>query len=199
MSFESPSYSSGNDRLNLTDAELFLLLQNGQTDPLGILYDRHAALVYGIAFQLLGNTSEAEDLTQDIFLILTKECSYDPQRGTLRTYLAILTRSRALDRLRARTRNQQRLHSHSSNENERVFSENPIEDISQFERSQEVQQALQQLSSKEQEVLKMAYYQGMSQSEIATQLNTALGTVKSRSRRGLLKLRQVLTDLGGQS
>ena len=199
MSFESPSYSSGNDRLNLTDAELFLLLQNGQTDPLGILYDRHAALVYGIAFQLLGNTSEAEDLTQDIFLILTKECSYDPQRGTLRTYLAILTRSRALDRLRARTRNQQRLHGHSSNENDRVLSESPIEDISQLERSEEVQQALQQLSSKEQEVLKMAYYQGMSQSEIATRLNTALGTVKSRSRRGLLKLRQVLTDLGGQS
>ena len=199
MSFESPSHTSGNDRLNLPDAELFSLLQNGQTDTLGILYDRHAALVYGIALQTLGNTTEAEDLTQDIFVILTRECSYDPKRGSLRTYLAILTRSRALDRLRARTRNQQRLRDRSSNEIDKVLSESPIEDISQLERSQEVQRALQQLSTKEQEVLKMAYYQGLSQSEIATQLNTALGTVKSRARRGLLKLRQALMDLGGQS
>ena len=198
MSFESPSHS-GNDRLNLPDAELFSLLQNGQTDNLGILYDRHAALVYGIAFQLLRNTAEAEDLTQDIFLSLTKECSYDCKRGALRTYLAILTRSRALDRLRTRTRNQQRLRDRSSNENDKVLSESPIEDISQLERSQEVQRALQQLSSKEQEVLEMAYYQGLSQSEIATRLDTALGTIKSRSRRGLLKLRQALTDLGRHS
>lgn len=199
MSFESPSHSSGDDRFNLADADLFLLLQNGQTDILGVLYDRHAALVYGIALQLLGNTTEAEDLTQDIFLLLTKECSYDSKRGSLRTYLAILTRSRALDRLRARTRNQKRLRDRSSNENDKVLSRSPIEDISQLERSQSVQRALQQLSTKEQEVLKMAYYQGLSQSEIATQLNTALGTVKSRARRGLLKLRQALIDLGGQS
>ena len=199
MSFESPSHSSGDDRLNLADADLFLLLQNGQTDTLGILYDRHAALVYGIALQLLKTTTEAEDLTQDIFLLLTRECSYDPKRGSLHTYLTILTRSRALDRLRARTRNQQRLRNQSSNENDKVLSRSPIEDISQTERSQSVQQALQQLSTKEQEVLKMAYYQGLSQSEIATQLNTALGTVKSRARRGLLKLRQALIDLGEQS
>ena len=199
MSFESHSHFSGINRLDMADADLFLLLQNGQTDTLGILYDRHAALVYGIAMRLLGNTAEAEDLTQDIFLSLTKECSYDCKRGALRTYLAILTRSRALDRLRAHSRNRQRLRDRSSTENDKVLSESPIEDISQLERSQSVQRALQQLSSKEQEVLKMAYYQGLSQSEIATQLNTALGTVKSRSRRGLLKLRQALTDLGGQS
>ena len=193
MSFEPPNRSSE------ADADLFLQLQNGQTDVLAILYDRHAALVYGIALQLLKNTSEAEDLTQDIFLILTRECSYDPKRGALRTYLAILTRSRALDRLRARSRNQKRLREQSSAENARVMSENPIDDISQLERSLEVRQALQQLSSNEQEILKMAYYQGLSQSEIATHLDIALGTVKSRSRRGLLKLRQALINLRGQS
>ena len=192
MSFEPPS------RPSEADADLFLQLQNGQINVLAILYDRHAALVYGIAFQLLRNTAEAEDLTQDIFLTLTKECSYNCKRGTLRTYLAILTRSRAVDRLRTRTRNQQRLRDRSSNENARVELENPLEDISQLERSHEVRQALQQLSSNEQEVLKMAYYQGFSQSEIATRLDIALGTVKSRSRRGLLKLRQALVNLGGQ-
>ena len=193
MSFEPHSRSSE------ADADLFLQLQNGQTDVLAILYDRHAALVYGIALQLLKNTSEAEDLTQDIFLILTRECSYDPKRAALRTYLAILTRSRALDRLRARSRNQHKLRNQLSTENDKVLSTSPIEDISQLERSQEVHRALHQLSSNEQEVLKMAYYQSLSQSEIASRLNIALGTVKSRSRRGLLKLRQALTDLGGHS
>lgn len=194
MSFEPPSHSCEADLPNQTDADLFWQLQQGQTDALSILYDRHAALVYGIAVKLLGNTTEAEDLTQDIFLILTRECAYDPRRGALRTYLAILTRSRALDRLRSRTRKQQRLHRQSLNENAKVLSDSPFEEITQSERSQEVQSALEQLSTKEQEVLKMAYYQGLSQSEIANQLNIALGTVKSRSRRGLLKLRQALIN-----
>jgi RNA polymerase sigma-70 factor, ECF subfamily len=199
MPSEPPSRSSEADSLRQTDADLFLQLQNGQTDTLGILYDRHAPLIYGIALRLLGNTAEAEDLTQDIFLILTRKCSYDPKRGTLRTYLAILTRSRSLDRLRSRTRKQKSLHNQASNENARVLSNSPINEIAQSERSQEVQSALEQLSTKEKEVLKMAYYQGLSQSEIAKQLNVALGTVKSRSRRGLLKLRQTLLDLGRES
>ena len=191
--------SSEVDDRNQTDADLFLLLQNGQTDILAIIYDRHAALVYGIASKLLGNTTEAEDLTQDIFLSLTKKSSYDPKRGTLRTYLAILTRSRGLDRLRMRIRRQQKLRNQGLNEDPKIVSESPMVEVSQQERSQEVQSALQQLSTKEQEVLEMAYYQGLSQSEIAEQLNIALGTVKSRSRRGLLKLRQALTDLRGDS
>lgn len=201
MSSEPPSYSSeadNLDNLNQTDSDLFSRLQNGQTDTLATLYDRHAGLVYAIALQLLGNTTEAEDLTQDIFLILTKACSYDPQRGSLRTYLAILTRSRALDRLRARSRKQKRLSERPLDVNAKV-ADSPMVEIDQLERSQEVQQALQQLSTKEQEVLKMAYYQGLSQSEIAKQLSIALGTVKSRSRRGLLKLRQALINLRGRS
>ena len=190
MSLEPPNHSS--------DTDLFLLLQKGQTDALAILYDRHAALVYGIALKLLGNSTEAEDLTQDIFLILNG-CSYDPQRGTLRTYLAILTRSRAIDRLRSRTSRQSKLRNEFSNENAKVVSSVPIESMAQLEQSRLVQSALEQLSIQEQKVLKMAYYQGMSQSEIARQLDIALGTVKSRSRRGLLKLRQALSHLRGES
>ena len=199
MPSEPPRYSSEANNHNQNDADLFLLLQNGQTDILAILYDRHAALVYGIALKLLGNTAEAEDLTQDIFLILTKKCSYNPKRGTLRTYLAILTRSRALDRLRARTRERKRLSSRALNENVKLLSESPIEEASQLERSNKVQQALEQLSTEEIEVLKMAYYQGFSQSQIAERLDLALGTVKSRSRRGLLKLRQALINFEERS
>ena len=182
-----------------TDADLFLQLQNGQTNILAILYDRHAGLVYGIALRLLGNTAEAEDLTQDIFLSLTRNCSYDPKRGSLRTYLGILTRSRALDKLRARIRQQQKLRDRALDEDAMVLADTPMVDVAQLERSHIVQSALDRLSTKEREVLEMAYYQGLSQSEIAKQLNTALGTVKSRSRRGLLKLRQALGDFGRDS
>ncbi|PSB09093.1 RNA polymerase subunit sigma [Pleurocapsa sp. CCALA 161] len=199
MSSESPSHCSEDENPNQTDADLFLRLQNGETDALAILYDRHAALVYGIALHLLTNTTEAEDLTQDIFLILTKQSAYDPQRGSLRTYLSILTRSRALDRLRTSTRRQQKLRYQAVNEHEQVLFINPIEEAAQLERSQEVLEALEQLSTKEREVLRMAYYQGLSQAEIATRLSTALGTVKSRTRRGLLKLRQALSNSRRQS
>jgi RNA polymerase sigma-70 factor, ECF subfamily len=198
MSPELPSRYSEDENFNQTDADLFLRLQNGETDALAILYDRHAALVYGIALHLLTNTSEAEDLTQDVFLILTKKSAYDPQRGSLRTYLSILTRSRALDRLRTHSRRQQ-IRYQAVNEQEQVSSASPIEEAVQLERSQEVLEALEQLSTKEREVLKMAYYQGLSQVEIATRLSTALGTVKSRTRRGLLKLRQALTNSRRQS
>lgn len=198
MSSEPPSNYSEDENLNQTDADLFLRLQNGETDALAILYDRHAALVYGIALHLLTNTTEAEDLTQDIFLILTKKSTYDPRRGSLRTYLSILTRSRALDRLRTHTRRQQ-IRYQAVNEHEQVLSANPMEEAAQLERAQEVLEALEQLSTKEREVLRMAYYQGLSQAEIATRLSTALGTVKSRTRRGLLKLRQALTNSRRQS
>jgi RNA polymerase sigma-70 factor (ECF subfamily) len=184
-----------------TDAELFLLLKNGQTNALAILYDRHCALVYGIALQLLGNTEEAEDLTQNIFLKLIDNSSYDPKRGSLRTFLAMLTRSRSIDRLRARTRANKNRSRQISNERDRVLydSNNSIERISQTERSTEVQNALDRLSSQEREVLQMAYYEGLSQSEIATRLDTPIGTIKSRARRGLLKLREALTNLREES
>lgn len=177
-----------------TDAELFLLLQEGKTDVLAILYDRHAALIYGISLQLLKNSAEAEDLTQDIFLKLTDTISYNPQKGSLRTFLAILTRSRAKDRLRRRNTDRKKLEEQIQNEKERTNAAFPIEELSQKERSQELKEALAQLSETEQEVLKMAYYEGLSQSEIAKRLNIALGTIKSRSRQGLIKLRQALIN-----
>lgn len=198
MSSEPPNNHSEDDKLNQTDADLFLRLQKGETDALATLYDRHGSLVYGIAIKLLCNATDAEDLTQDIFLTLTKKCPYDPQRGSLRTYLRILTRSRGVDRLRTRARRQQKLRNQALDDSQGL-STNPMEEVSQLERSQEVLEALEQLSNKEREVLRMAYYQGLSQSEIATRLSTAVGTVKSRTRRGLLKLRQALIDSGRES
>lgn len=177
-----------------TDAELYRALQSGQTGALGVLYDRHAGLVYSIALGALGSPQEAEDLTQDIFLNLARATAYNPDRGSLRTFLAILTRSRAIDRVRShRTArsSHERLQAARATEN---FCQSPFEQVFQYEQSQEVQAALAQLPEGDQQILRMAYYDGLSQSEIAEQLNMPLGTVKSKARRTLLKLRQTLAD-----
>ncbi len=177
-----------------TDAQLYLALKAGQTAALGILYDRHAGLVYGIALKVLENPQEAEDLTQDIFLNFVKIGSYDPSRGSLRTYLAILTRSRAVDRVRLRSNTRELLKKWGHSRESETATDSLLEKVSRSEQSQEVKAALAQLSDEQQQILRMAYYDGLSQSEIANQLEIPLGTVKARARRGLLKLRQALTD-----
>ncbi|MGB3238512.1 MAG: sigma-70 family RNA polymerase sigma factor [Geitlerinemataceae cyanobacterium] len=194
-----PELSShpGSSESHQSDAELIALLQGGQTNALGVLYSRHAGLVYGVALQVLGDAYEAEDLTQDIFLSLIRKGGYDPKRGALRTFLAVLTRSRAIDRRRSQTRTQARLRKQVAEERAEDGYDRLVED--EVERSQEVQAALAQLSSQEREVLKMAYYEGLSQSKIATRLDLSLGTVKSRSRRALLKLRQALSSFRERS
>ena len=177
-----------------TDAQLYLALKAGQTAALGILYDRHAGLVYGIALKVLENPQEAEDLTQDIFLNFVKIGSYEPSRGSLRTYLAILTRSRAVDRVRSRRNTRELLKKWGHSRESETATDSLLEKVSRSEQSQEVKAALAQLSDEQQQILRMAYYDGLSQSEIANKLEIPLGTVKARARRGLLKLRQALTD-----
>jgi RNA polymerase sigma-70 factor, ECF subfamily len=177
---------------NQTDSELFAALKAGQTTVLGVLYDRHAGLVYSIALKGLSNPQDAEDLTQDIFLNLATS-SYDPARGALRTFLAILTRSRALDRIRSGNTSRRRLKQYRA-EGETATSNLPLESVYQTEQAQEVQSALAQLSESQQQILKLSYYDGLSQSEIAERLQVPLGTVKSKARRGLLQLRQTLND-----
>ncbi|WP_432807711.1 sigma-70 family RNA polymerase sigma factor [Pantanalinema sp. GBBB05] len=189
-----PSGQPESTAFSQTDAELILALRNGQTAALGTLYDRHAGLVYGLALATLGNAQEAEDLTQDIFFILAKGSTYNPQRGSLRTFLAILTKSRAKDRLRSRSSNRRMLDRWQWGRPAESGVNLPLEQVFQQEQSQEVRTALAQLSEPEQLVLQLAYYDGLSQSEIAQQLDIPLGTVKARARRGLLKLRQTLTS-----
>jgi RNA polymerase sigma-70 factor (ECF subfamily) len=180
--------------LHQSDAELYLALRGGDSDALGVLYDRHSGLVYGLALKVLGNSQEAEDLTQDIFLNLAKVGAYNPRRGSLRTFLAILTRSRAVDRVRSRTARHRALERWGPESQLHQPLDSPLEQIFQHEQSQEVRAALAQLADNQQQILRLAYYDGLSQSEIAAQLNIPLGTVKARARRGLLKLRQTLTD-----
>lgn len=178
------------------DSALWSALQQGQVNALGILYDRHAGLVYGIACKVLQNPQDAEDLTQEIFVKLP-HTGYDPERGSLRIYVAVLTRSRAIDRLRSQQRSKASLE--KFRKTQMGVDESNSEDSSYLEEMHPaVEEALVQLSENQRKVLDLAYKEGLSQTEIAQALDVPLGTIKTWARRGLLKLRHMLQSLSDE-
>jgi RNA polymerase sigma-70 factor, ECF subfamily len=179
------------------DGELVRLLRDGQQDALGVLYDRYGGLVYTIAFKILNQADEAQDLTQDVFLTFWKQERFDPSRAALSTYLSVMTRSRAINKLHSRS-SRQRMSDRLQQVTPVEFSApTPLEQASLAEQQETVRQALTQLSENQRQVLELNYYKGLSQSEVAQQLGLPLGTVKTHARQGLIKLRQILGDAVG--
>ncbi|NJN21205.1 MAG: sigma-70 family RNA polymerase sigma factor [Leptolyngbya sp. RL_3_1] len=172
------------------DTPLVKRLWQGDLDAMGALYDRYSNLVYTIALRSLKDVASAEDLTQDVFLTLMNRRTYDPDRGSLSSYLSLLTRSRAIDRLRAQTTRHKYLH--QWHHQPHAPEPGPMDHASQQERHTLVRAALDHLTQQQRQVLELSYYQGQSQVEIADQLGVPLGTVKSWARRGLLRLRSHL-------
>lgn len=177
-----------------TEIEIIDALKTGQQSALSILYNRYGKLVYGLALHMLKNSQEAEDLTQEIFLALWHHKAYDPARGSLSSFLTTMTRSRSIDKLRSRNTNQIFLKRWGRIMPLDLTSNTPFEQVSLGERSQQVREALAQLSDSQRQVLEMSYYEGFSLAEIAQRLGLPLGTVKTRARLGLAKLRQTLED-----
>jgi RNA polymerase sigma-70 factor, ECF subfamily len=180
-----------------TDAELIRLLRGGEQQALGILYDRYGGLVYTVAFRILNQADEAEDLAQDVFLTFWKQERFDPSRAALSTYLGVMTRSRALNKLQSRSSRQRMSDRLQQNTPVEFSAPTPLEQASSAEQQETVRQALTQLSDNQRKVLELNYYKGLSQSEVAQQLGLPLGTVKTHARQGLLKLRQILGDAVG--
>ena len=182
---------------NQTDEEVFASFQQGNIQALGVLYHRYGLLVYRLLYRMLNNSQEAEDLTQEIFLSLQESPKYNPDRGTFYTYLIVLARSRTIDRIRSK-RSKKRFWQKTTKIQdllEESANANPIENISFDETAKQVREALDDLSDNQRQVLELSYYQGLTQSEIAQKLNLPLGTVKTHSRRGLLKLRKNLQNI----
>jgi RNA polymerase sigma-70 factor (ECF subfamily) len=196
MDLDSKNSTSANLKLqaDATDAEVWNVLKQGQSQALHLFYERYSSLVYRLAFRVLGNSQEAEDLTQDIFLTLWRSRNYDPNRGSLGSYLTTLTRSRAIDKLRSRGTQTKFLQRWSQLMVTESSSPSPFEAASLSQRSEQLKAAIAQLPAFQRQVLEMAYFEGMSQSEIAKQLETPLGTVKSWCRQGLLNLRKNLQN-----
>lgn len=177
-----------------SDIELIHSLRSGSKQALGILYDRYGSLVYTIALKILKQPSDAEDLTQDIFLNFWKREKFDPNRATLSVYICMMARSRALNRLASHGSYQRSLQRLQWSFSEDRSTATPLEKASLVEQQEAVQRALAQLSDRQRQILEMNFYQGLSHSQIAQQLDMPLGTVKTKARQGLMELRQQLGD-----
>lgn len=182
------------DDLDPSDADLVAALDGDPRGALAALYDRHAGLVFGLALRVLGSATDAEDLTQEVFVALRQSSTYDPTRGSLTAYLVTYTRSRAIDRLRARGRSRRLLAQWHAEPAATPAADSPLEALTLRERSEHVHAALAALPPAQRTVLELAYFRGLSQTEIAVELDAPLGTVKTWARKGLLSLRALLGE-----
>ena len=176
----------------------------GDEQALGVLYDRFATNIHTIAYYLLGQADEAEDAVEETFWQAWREAGkYDASRGAVSTWLSTIGRSRALDRQRARRRrNEEPLESGTSTSAEDstaradapALAADPQREAEQSERARDIATALATLPAEQREVIELAYFGGLSQSEIAARTSLPLGTVKTRARLALEKLRASLAQ-----
>ena len=173
------------------DAELLARIAKGDRQALGSFYDRHSSLLYSLILRILNDAAEAEDVLQDVFLqIWNKAAAFDPALGKPLSWTVALTRNKALDRLRSF---QRRLAALSKTEEApSPAAATQADEFYRHEISSAVQEALCKLPSDQRQAIELAYFGGLTQTEISEQLQAPLGTVKARIRRGMLRLRDLL-------
>jgi RNA polymerase sigma-70 factor (ECF subfamily) len=193
------------------ETELAARLAAGDESALAALYDAYAPRIHALALRILATPQDAEEVVLDAFMQAWREAPrYDPARGTLGAWLVLIARSRALDRLRARGRRDRTM------ERARVMagpveesaadapaappasgarSPDPARDVERQEEDARVRSALEALPPAVRQALELAFFEGLTHSEIASRLGWPLGTVKTRVRGGLLKLREALAPL----
>lgn len=183
------------DRLD--DVALVRLLVEQDTRALETLYARYSRPAFSLALKILGDREIVEEVVQEVFLRLwTRASGFDPQRGKLLSWLLTITHHRAIDELRRR-----RSQPETDGLQDRIASaeepaSDPSESYGQVEDRETVQQALIRLPEAQRKPIEMAYYGGLTQVEIAQVLGEPLGTIKTRMRLGMQKLRAILVNQG---
>lgn len=182
------------------DLALIAHVANRDQAALSALYDRYARVVNGLAFKILGDAEEAEEVVVDVFEQVWRNAArYDGTRGRLDAWIFLMTRSRSLDRLRSRARVDRTTAAseEAAAVDLQVKVADPEADTLAAERRDVVRGALSALPEGQRQAIELAYYEGLSQSEIADRTGEALGTIKTRVRLGLTKLREALAPTWG--
>lgn len=176
-----------------SDVELLHAVARGDEDALARLYDRYRIILFSLLLRILKSREEAEDVLQEVFLQVWKRAKdFDEARGKPFTWLVTLARSRAIDRIR-QLGARQRLADAAAQDTAGGLSD-AVADTLHSEQREIVARALAALPEEQRRALNLAYFDGLTQSEIAEQLDTPLGTVKTRMRSGMIKLRELLGD-----
>ena len=187
----------------LPDAALMAAVAARDEAAFGELYDRYAPTLYAIGLRILRKTHDAEALLSDVFMEIWRDAGrYNPKRGAVRTYITVLTRCRAIDRLRssmgrstheATFREEQRAHPTESHRDD-----DPANIAISHEEGQIVRTGLAALSDAQREALELAFFEGLTHREIAARLDSPLGTVKTHIRQGMIKLGYVVRASQGK-
>ena len=182
------------------DAALLRAMANGDERAFAALYDRWHALVNGVVMRILRQSDEVEDVVEETFWQLWRQASrYDASRGNAQSWILTIARSRALDRVRAATRRREDpLGGDCSGNGElrqHVTSDDPALDVLADERRTIVKAALAELPAEQREALELGYFAGLTQAEIAERTGAPLGTIKTRMRLAMQKLRGRLQPL----
>ena len=166
---------------------------------LDTLYERYSKVVYAIALRVVGQPADAEDVVVDSFWqVWQQAANYDVSRGQLRTWIVTIARSRALDRLRVLRRSPlAEAEEVDMLGREVVADDDPEQAAWLSQKSYIVRSAMAALPREQRQALELAYYHGFSQSEVAQRLGEPLGTIKTRIRLGMMKLREQLQVLQG--
>ena len=169
----------------------------GDHAALAELSDATSHLVFGLALRIIGDRNEAEDAVVEVYAQAWRNAhTYDPSRGTPCSWLLTLTRSRAIDMLRSRRRERATDPIESASDVQ-ADTPNPEDITADAERHRFVRCALEGLNAEQRQAIELAYFSGLSHTEIAMHLGQPLGTIKTRIRLGMMRLREVLEHLSG--
>jgi len=170
-------------------------IARGDQTAFAELYDRHARLVYSLALRILQDGADAEDIVQEVFAQVWAQADrYDASRGAVAAWMLTLTRSRAIDKLRAKRARPEA--ATEANAAESVIDSAAAQDLELLSAEQvtRLQRALKELPDAQRTALELAYYEGLTHVEVAARLSEPLGTVKTRIRQAVMKLREALAE-----
>jgi RNA polymerase sigma-70 factor (ECF subfamily) len=186
----------GVDLRTLADEDLMQLVRRNDARAFEIVYDRHSTAAFSLAYRMVGSRNAAEDVVQEAFVSLWRSgARYDRQRGSVRTWVLGIVHNRAIDGLRRSTVHDKRRASDEGIEERFAAKDRTDTEVARRDEAREVQLAISTLPDEQSKVIELAYFGGFSHSEIATMLETPIGTVKGRIRLGLDKLRSQLGAL----
>jgi RNA polymerase sigma-70 factor (ECF subfamily) len=180
------------------DRELVARAAGGDDEAIAALYDRYGGVLYAVAYRVAGQRADAEDAVIETFAQAWRDASrFEASRGSVAGWLTMIARTRALDIVRARARRDRITATASSHEPQGLpamgsWRGNPSDSYDHVERREQVQAALATLSPPQRQAIELAFFEGLSQSEIAERLKEPLGTIKTRVRLGMQKLRESL-------